>query len=237
MTQSYLLHRCCDCTSPTGSPSITYTNSSSLQRIPAFNALSVSTAHRAGDADPHNAIIADTMKLLGNSGYGKTVTNIDRDRNVQYCTKARTSSLINNIRFRQLEVVTEKAYEIELSKGVVMYTLPLHIGFFVYQYAKLRMLQFYYDFLDTYVERNFFQYCKMDTDSVYIALAGKSIDDLVIYRDNYFRHRSEWLPAECCEEHHKDYVTARYPEVHGQQPNHVASRVRCSTNARRVFSK
>ena len=35
---------------------------------------SVSTARRAGDEDTDKAIIADTMKLLGNSGYGKTVT-------------------------------------------------------------------------------------------------------------------------------------------------------------------
>ena len=49
----------------------------------------------------------------------------------------------------------------------------------------------------------------MDTDSAYIALAGESIDDLVVDRENYFRHRSEWLPAECCDEHHKDYVKAR----------------------------
>ena len=170
---------------------------------------SVSTARRAGDADPDKAIIADTMKLLGNSGYGKTVTNIDRHRNVLYCTKARTSSLINNKRFRQLEVVTNNAYEIEMSKGVVTYTLPLHIGLFVYQYAKLRMLQFYYDFVDRYVERPLFQYCEMDTGLAYIALAGESIDDLVGDRENYFRHHSEWLPAECCDEHHKDYVNAR----------------------------
>ena len=170
---------------------------------------SVSTARRAGDADADKASIADIMKLLGNSEYGKTVTNIDRHRSVQYCTKARTSSLINNKRFRQLEVLTDNAYEIELSKGVVTYTLTLHIGFFVYQYAKLRMLQFYYDFVDKYVERPLFQYCEMDTDSAYIALAGKSIDDLVVDRENYFRHRSEWLPAECCEEHHKAYVNAR----------------------------
>ena len=49
----------------------------------------------------------------------------------------------------------------------------------------------------------------MDTESAYIALAGESIDDLVVDRENYFRHRSEWLPAECCDEHHKDYVNAR----------------------------
>ena len=131
------------------------------------------------------------MKSLGNSGYGKTVTNIDRHRNVQYCSKAGTSSLINNKRFLQLELVTDNAYEIEMSKGVVTYTLLLHIGFYVYQYAKLHMLQFYYDFVDRYVERPLFQYCEMGSDSAYSALAGESIDDLVVDRENYFRHRSE----------------------------------------------
>ena len=146
------------------------------------------------------------MTLLGNSGYGKMVTNIDRHRDVRYCTEVEASSLINNKRFRQLDVVTENAYEIETRKNTVKYELPLHIGFFVYQYAKLRMLQFYYDFVDRYVERSLFQYCEMDTDSAYIALAGECIDDLVVEREHYFGHRSKWLPAECCDEHENDYV-------------------------------
>ena len=112
---------------------------------------SVSAARREGDADPDKAIIADTIKLLGNSAYGKTVTNIDRHRNVRYCTEVGTSLLINNKRFRQLDVVTDDAYEVTASKARLTYDLPLHIGFFVYQYAKLRMLQFYYDFVDRYV--------------------------------------------------------------------------------------
>ena len=112
---------------------------------------SVSAARREGDADPDKAIIADTMKLLGNSAYGKTVTNIDRHRNVRYCTEVGTSLLINNKWFRQLDVVTDDAYEVTASKARLTYDLPLHIGFFVYQYAKLRMLQFYYDFVDRYV--------------------------------------------------------------------------------------
>ena len=109
---------------------------------------SVYTARRAGDADSDKAIIADTIKLLGNSGYGKTVTIIDRHRDVKYCTEVGTLALINNKRFRQLDVVTDDAYEIELNMQVVKYTLPLHIGFLIYQYTKLRMLQLYYDFID-----------------------------------------------------------------------------------------
>ena len=51
----------------------------------------------------------------------------------------------------------------------------------------------------------------MDTDSAYIALAGDSIDDLVAkqHQEHYFRHRSEWLPAECCDKHEDDYVHTR----------------------------
>ena len=112
---------------------------------------SVSTARRDGDVDPDKSIIADTMKLLGNSAYGKTVTNVDRHRKVTYCTEVGTSLLVGNKRFRQLDVVTDDAYEITSSKARVTYDLPLHIGFFVYQYAKLRMLEFYYDFVDRYV--------------------------------------------------------------------------------------
>ena len=148
------------------------------------------------------------MKLLGNSAYGKTVTNIDRHRNVKYCTEVGTSACINNKRFRQLDVVTDDVYEITSNKACLTYDLPLHIGFFVYQYAKLRMLQFYYDFVARYVERPLYQYCEMDTDSAYI---GDTIDDLVApeHREHYFRHRSEWLPAECCDNHKDDYAQTR----------------------------
>ena len=35
-----------------------------------------------------------------------------------------------------------------MNKKTVTYTLPVHVGFFVLQYAKMRMLQFYYDFIN-----------------------------------------------------------------------------------------
>jgi hypothetical protein len=33
------------------------------------------------------------------------------------------------------------------------------------------MLEFYYDFIDVFVDRRDFQYCAMDTDSAYMALS------------------------------------------------------------------
>ena len=72
----------------------------------------------------------------------------------------------------------------------------------------LRMLQVYYDLVDMYIERPLYQYCEMDTDSAYIALASNSLDDLVFVekRTNYFQHHSKWLPAESRADHNADYV-------------------------------
>ena len=181
--------------------------------VPCFRRFgdAVSKARREGDVHRDRTIIADTMKLLGNSGYGKTITNVDRHRDVRYCTEKAASLLVNDKRFRQLDMVVDDAYEIELNKKTVKYTLPVHVGFFVLQYAKLRMLQFYYDFIVRYVERPLFEYCEMDTDSAYLALAAESVDDLVTptLRAHYFHHRSEWLPSECCNDHRNDYVRCR----------------------------
>ena len=132
-----------------------------------------------GDADPNKSIIADTIKPLGNSAYDKTVTNKDMQRDIKYCTELVASRCINNGRFRQLDVVTDDVYEIEMAKKQIEYNLPMQIGFFVYQYAKLRMSQCYFSFVDTYVDRFLFQYFETDTDSACTALAGDCIDDVV----------------------------------------------------------
>lgn len=41
------------------------------------------------------------------------------------------------------------------------------------------MLQFYYDFLDRYLDHVNFQMCEMDTDSTYITITGNSVECLV----------------------------------------------------------
>ncbi|XP_068757901.1 uncharacterized protein [Montipora capricornis] len=105
----------------------------------------VSDARRAGDQDPDQAIIADTMKLVGNSRYGKTITNQERHRNVEYCSEIKASQLLNESYFRGLVSIDANTYEVEPCKKTMKLNLPSTIGFFVYQNAKRRMLEFYYD--------------------------------------------------------------------------------------------
>ena len=108
----------------------------------------VSDARREGDVHPDKTIIADTMKLMGNSAYGKCATEKTRHRDVVFCNEEVASRGINSHRFRQLEPVAESVYQLTLSQKSIKFDLPLQIALMVYQYAKLRMPQFYYDFLD-----------------------------------------------------------------------------------------
>ena len=93
------------------------------------------------------------------------------------------------------------------------------MGYFILQYAKLRMLEFYYDFMDQYVDRSNFEYCEMDTDSAYMAISGTSLDDVIKpeMKDQYLRGLKgfcsemdieadagfHWFPRTCCSNHAK----------------------------------
>ena len=72
-----------------------------------------------------------------------------------------------------------RAFEIKEDKKRVNITRPYQCGIAVYKLAKLRMLEFYYNFLDYHFDRKNFELLHMDTDSLYIAWSGKNINDLV----------------------------------------------------------
>ena len=116
---------------------------------------------------------------VGNSSYGKTITDQERHREVRFCEETEASRLINTPFYRQIDQIDKDTDEAQSCKKVIKLNLPVQIGFFVYRYANLRMLQFYFDFMDKYLDRSDFQYCEMDTDSAYIAIAGPSVDSLV----------------------------------------------------------
>ena len=81
--------------------------------------------------------------------------------------------------------------------------LPLQIGVAVYHLAKLRMLEFYYDFIDKYIERKDFELTEMDTDSNYFAFSEDSIEKLIKphMREEYEKDKYNFLPSESEELH------------------------------------
>ena len=65
------------------------------------------------------------------------------------------------------------------------------------------MLQFYYDFLDKYLDRSDFQMCEMDTDNAYIAIAGESVESLVKpeLKAEFEADKCNWFPRTDTPEH------------------------------------
>ena len=163
----------------------------------------VSNAHRAGDADSSKAIIVDTMKLVGNSSYGKTITNKEQHRQVKFCDNDEVPHLINSPFFCELNPIDDDTYKVESSKKKIKLDLTLQVGFFVYQYAKLRM--FYYDFLGKYLHRSDYEYCEVETDNAHIAIGGERVEDLVKPEMMYEFEldKSNWFPQTDTVEHAK----------------------------------
>src|SRR2546421_10319127 len=64
-------------------------------------------------------------------------------------------------------------------KRKIKQNMPIQISSAVYQLAKLRIPQFYYDFLVKYVSREDFQLIQMDTDSLYMAITDKDFEKLI----------------------------------------------------------
>lgn len=142
----------------------------------------VSDARRNGDRDPNTTIIADTMKVIGNSGYGSLIMEKTKHRNIDYIQGENETCLkISDPRFRKLECLDleEQYCELEMAKRVIKMDLPIQLGYYILQYAKLRMLEFYYDFTDVYVDRSDFEFCEMDTDSAYLAISSSCLGNVI----------------------------------------------------------
>ena len=90
----------------------------------------VSDARRGGDVDSNQTIIAETYKLLGNSAYGKTITNIQKHCDVVFLNNKETAKKVNSPLFKKLTPLDEDFNEVTLQKEILRHKLPLQIVFF-----------------------------------------------------------------------------------------------------------
>ena len=106
---------------------------------------------------------------------------------------------MNKPNFRRLEELDQNLYEINTIPDQIRVKLPLVMGLFVLQRAKLIILQFIYDFLKVYFRNECLQLLSHDTDSVYLAISANELEDLLVpdLRETYFRDiRHKWFPTE-----------------------------------------
>ena len=104
--------------------------------------------------------------------------------------------------FYSLTELPNGYYEVEKTKKKIILDLPIHLAVFILNYAKLRTLEFYYDCVDKYLSREDFEYSEMDTDSVYMAISGDSLESLI----------KPELHEEFEKDKHNWFVTPRVPQ-------------------------
>jgi len=148
-----------------------------------------------GDGDKSKALLAELFKLLGNSAYGKLIEALKRQTNVIYTKNEKVvNRALRSAYFSDLEEVGQ-AYDLESRKPRITIRRPCQVGIAVYQLAKLRMLEFYYNFLDKYIDRRDFELIQMDTDSNYMAISGERLEDIVRpeLKAEFEAQKNQWL--------------------------------------------
>ena len=145
---------------------------------------------------------------------------MDRSRHTvtKYLNDEKTHKAINETLFKRLNTVEKDLYEVELLKSTIEHREPIIVEFFILQYAKLRMLELYYNFFNEFCDVNKFEELEMDTDSLYLALAEENLYDCIKpdkraawekMRENDCRDsfkadaKSNFYPRTCCSTHKK----------------------------------
>ena len=101
----------------------------------------VFTSRRAADAEPNQKILGETAKLVGKAGFGRFIMDVTRHQEVRYeQDESKVARAINSFFFHDLEELSSEVFELKMFKKKIKCDLPIQIGFFVFTYAKLRML-------------------------------------------------------------------------------------------------
>ena len=131
---------------------------------------SVVDARRAGDENSLSGVVAETMKLLGNSSYGYQIMDRSKHTMTKYLGDEKTHKAIKNQFFKRLNIVAKDLY-VELVKSTIQHREPIIVV----------------NFFDKFCDVNKFEELEMDTDSLYLALAEEDLHYCILPSK-----RAEW---------------------------------------------
>ena len=177
----------------------------------------ISEARRQGDRYPSKEVLGETCKVLGNAAYGSLLIDKTKHIRVKYVQeRSQAHMAVNDPLFKKLTELPHEMFEVEMSKRSIRLDTPIQLAFCILGTAKLKLLQFYYDCLDYYLDRKDFELTHMDTDSLYFSLNKVELADAVIpsKREEFQRallgHCNDrpfkaadgfWFPRQCCATH------------------------------------
>ena len=96
------------------------------------------------------------MKLLANRSCGYQILDRSRHTVTKYLSDEKTRGAINTKMFKRLDYINDQLYEVESAKAEIEHRELIIVGFCILQYAKLRMLQLYYNIFERFFDVNKF---------------------------------------------------------------------------------
>ena len=165
-------------------------------------------ARKKGDENPNSSGVAETMKLLANSSYGYQIRDRSRHTLTKYLNHQKTHAANNSNLFKRLDHMNNSLYEVELAEVQIEHKEPIFVGLVILQYAKLRMLELYYNFFTRLCDLNKLEDLEKETDSLYLALAEKELEDRIRPK-----MRTEWqrLRSNDCVDNFTADAVANFP--------------------------
>ena len=158
------------------------------------------------------------MKFLANSSYGYQIIHRSRQTVTKFLNDEKTQVATKGKLFKRLNLISDQLYEVELVKSEIEHREPIIVEFFILQFAKLRMLELYFNFFKKFCDTEEYEELEMDTDSLYLSLSEENLEDNI-----FTEKRNEWeairsrdctnrftakatgkfLPRTCCTAHKK----------------------------------
>jgi hypothetical protein len=199
---------------------------------PCYRSFIDEMTNRRRQADVTNDKVGEMVaKLCVTSSYGTLGMNQEKHTNTKLTSDvSKVHRAVFTPQFQSVQCFEdgsdETAYLINQRKKKIRYKVPLHVNCAILDLAKLRMLQFTYDFLYKFIDPKMIQKVAMDTDSDMIGLShphpeqvkpilmkvmDPSIDESVRkkilrtlldhfvrpeMKDQYMAVRDQWLPSE-----------------------------------------
>ena len=160
------------------------------------------------------------MKLVASSSYGYQIMDRSRHTVTKYSCDGKVHAAINKM-FKRLNIVDEKLYEVELVKSEIEHRKPIFVGFFILQYAELRMLEVYHNLFVKYCDVTKFEELERDTDSLYLALAEEELYDCI--RPDKERKWIDFRSPDCADDFIANAVTNFFPVLAAQNTRNMTS--------------
>ena len=98
-------------------------------------------ARRKSDENPNSSAVAESIKLRADCSYGYQILNRSSHNVEKYLSNEGTHATIRRQLFKKLDYLKNGFNEIELANTQFEHKQPRIVGFFILQYAKLRMLK------------------------------------------------------------------------------------------------